>query len=271
MKCSDLKTKLFLSVNDGSLPDASLAEHLEVCPGCRSLYSEVSEMQADLARMTRPYVPATLAGSLKSAIRLEQAGGSSTTIASETGFYEWIQMRFMPYSIGVAASVLIGMTFLTMMFSGMLKTDSLPIAATTRETSILLASNSSPFANTGDNEIISPSEYAQTRLAFAGESPSVNPQGALVALTKSFVRGGMKDDEVVVVADVFGNGLARIAEVVEPSRDSQAVVDLQKALQSDPEYAAFLPTTVENRPDNVRVVLKFQSVNVSMNRKPRKR
>jgi hypothetical protein len=74
----------------------------------------------------------------------------------------------------------------------------------------------------------------------------------------------MKDEEVVVVADVFGNGLARIAEVVEPSSDLRAVSDLQKALESDPAYAAFIPSNLESRPDSVRVVLKFQSVDVSM-------
>lgn len=73
----------------------------------------------------------------------------------------------------------------------------------------------------------------------------------------------MKDDEVVVVADVFGNGLAQIAEVVEPSRNRQAVDALQKALDSDPAYAPFVSSNLDKRSENVRVVLKFQSVNVS--------
>jgi hypothetical protein len=78
------------------------------------------------------------------------------------------------------------------------------------------------------------------------------------------VRGGTKNDEMVVVADVFSNGLAQIAEVVEPSRDRRAVGELEKALDSDPAYAPFVPADLENRPESVRVVLKFQSVNVSM-------
>jgi hypothetical protein len=65
------------------------------------------------------------------------------------------------------------------------------------------------------------------------------------------------------VADVFGNGLAQIAEVVEPSRDRHAVAELQKALDSDPSYAPFVPASYENRPDSVRVVLRFQSVAVN--------
>jgi hypothetical protein len=93
----------------------------------------------------------------------------------------------------------------------------------------------------------------------------------LIALTKALVRGGMKDDEVVVVADVFGNGLAQIAEVVEPSRDRRAVGELEKALDSDPAFAPFVPANMENRPDSVRVILKFQSVNVSTGSRREKR
>ena len=109
---------------------------------------------------------------------------------------------------------------------------------------------------------ISPGDYATSRMSVSGESPSINPQGALVALTKSLVRGEMHDDEVVVVADVFGDGLARIEEVVEPSRDRRMIEDLRKALQSDPAYAPFVPASMDKRSQNIRVVLKIQSVNV---------
>ena len=73
----------------------------------------------------------------------------------------------------------------------------------------------------------------------------------------------MRDDEVTVVADVFGNGLAQIAEVVEPSRDERAVEELERALQSDPSYAPFVPANMDQRSsETIRVVLKIQSVNV---------
>lgn len=123
----------------------------------------------------------------------------------------------------------------------------------------MLASNDSLGLDALD---LSPSEYANTRLAISGESPSVNPQGALVALTRSLVRGEMKDEEVVVVADVFGNGLARIAEVVEPPADDRAIEQLEKALESDPVYAPFVPASFDGRSENMRVILKIQNVNV---------
>jgi hypothetical protein len=107
-------------------------------------------------------------------------------------------------------------------------------------------------------------------MAFAGESPSVNPQGALIAMTKSVLRGEMRDEEVIIVADVFGNGLARISEVVEPSSDDRIVQELRKALETDPAFAPFVPSSVEGRPESVRVVFMMQSVNVST-RDPRGR
>jgi hypothetical protein len=109
---------------------------------------------------------------------------------------------------------------------------------------------------------LSPYEYAFSRHAIAGESPSINPQGALVALTRSLVRGKMEDEEVVVVADVFGNGLAKIAQVVEPSDDDRSIRQLQRALESDPVYAPFVPASYDRRSETMRVVLKIQNVNV---------
>ena len=89
-------------------------------------------------------------------------------------------------------------------------------------------------------------------------------------MTNSLARNGSKDDEVVVVADIYGNGSAEIAEVVEPSRDSRAVGKLEKALDTISANSPFVPTTMENRPESVRVVLKFQTVDVKTDLKRHK-
>ena len=156
------------------------------------------------------------------------------------------------------ATVVIGLTLLSLMLT------SSPVPLSARETAldapVFLASNPD----------ISPDEYASSRLAISGESPSINPRGALVALTRSLVRGEMRDDEVVVVADVFSNGLAQISEVVEPSHDRKAVEELQKALGSDPSFAPFVSSNLDQRSsDTIRVVLKIQNVNVDTSSDPR--
>jgi hypothetical protein len=265
MKCSEIQFDLAFYA-DGDLPESSVAavrDHMQACPVCRQTYAETVEMRNALRRMRRLDMPAALGTSIKAAAIGERRMLEQSWFTFPTDVREWLQLRLLPYGVGVLATVLVGFTFLAMLFSNLIDYGQRPAGNS------LLASNRDRFDNRKVGPI-SPEEYAQTRLAFAGESPSVNPNGALVALTKTLIRGDMEDDEVVVVADVFGNGLAQIAEVVEPSRDQRAVEELAKALATDPAYAPFVPTTFEKRPENMRVVLRFQSVNVSMNQKRRR-
>lgn len=261
MKCSDLQ--LNLSLYADGFHNETVGGHLDVCPVCRERQEQFIRVQTGLRQLPRTEMPAALRTSIKAAVRAEKRSWLPVSVAAR----EWLQMRVMPYSVGAVASVLVCFGFLWMMFSGMLSPGNAPMPQVYGDPSVLLASNSNPYR---DNDI-SPFDFAQTRLGFASESPSVNPQGALVSLTRSLVHSGRADDEVVVVADVFSNGLAQIAEVVEPSRDKHAIEELQKALESDPAYAAFVPAKMENRPDSVRVILKFQSVNVDTDAPPRKR
>ena len=266
MKCSEIKSDLSLYA-DGFLAKSQnlfLKDHLAVCPLCRQRNAEIREVKAGLRRMSRPEISAPLHNQLKRSVRTEIRNTKTAWLPVSVGVRAWLQTRVMPYGVGVLASLILGFTFLTMMFSGNRNLG--PMTAATqnpyRSDSIMLASNRNPY-RLQYPESLSASDYAQTRLDVSSESPSINPQGALIALTRSLVRGGMKDDEVVVVADVFGNGLAQIAEVIEPSHNRQAVEELQKALDSDPAYAPFVSSNLDKRSDNMRVVLKFQSVNVS--------
>lgn len=267
MKCSNTQFDLAFYA-DGDLSESaavSVRDHLKVCPVCRQTYAETVEIRTALRRMRRPEVPVALSRGIKDAAIGERRRIADSWVTIPGHMREWLEMQLLPYGVGVVATVLVGFTFLAMLFSNLIDYGQRPLA----DNSILLASNRATFDNSKTGSL-TPAEYAQTRLAFAGESPSVNPNGALIALTKTLVRGDMTDDEVVVVADVFSNGLAQITEVVEPSRDRRAVEELAKALATDPAYAPFVPTTLENRPENMRVVLRFQSVNVSMNQKRRR-
>lgn len=166
----------------------------------------------------------------------------------------WTDIWLMPSSIGAVATLVLGFTLLSFVLTSRPETLTVSTSTSSREAPVFLAASD-----------LTPAEYAGTRLAIANESPSVNPRGALVALTRSLVRGEMNDDEVVVVADVFGDGLAQIAEVVEPSHDQRAIEELQKALQSDPAFAPFVPAKFDQRSNNIRVILKLQNVNVKTN------
>ncbi len=267
MICSDIQLSLPLYA-DSFADDAessTVKSHLDICPLCREHYAEFREIIMGLHRMRRPEISVYLRNTIKQNIFAETQRSAWLPFAPD--IRQWLVMRVMPYAVGVLASVTIGITFLTILFSGMLNPQPVPMAMHS-SSSMMLASNRNPLADY--DIVISPSDYAQTRLAFASESPSINPQGALIAMTRSLARSGKKNDEVVVVADIYGNGSAEIAEVVEPSHNSRAVAQLERAFDTVSTKAAFVPASMENRPESVRVVLKFQTVDVKTDLKRRR-
>jgi len=263
MRCSDVKSDLPLYSDDilNAAERAALDAHLDTCPLCRQALSEYQEVKNGLRSLARPTMSEDILASLRLAVASELVPAIRTpvfhVIEDRRG---WFETWMMPSAVGTFASVVFGMFLLWGILSTARDPNEFISLSTPRESRIVLAS-SNPMIGPESIDIL-PADYATTRLSIAGESPSINPQGALVALTKSLVRGEMKDEEVVVVADVFGNGLARIAEVVEPSDDSRAIEDLERALESDPVYAPFVPASFDKRSDRMRVVLKIQNVNV---------
>lgn len=254
IKCQDLQhdLPLYFDGNFSSEQSAAVDEHLNRCPLCRQKLAEYQDLRVALRSSARPKPPQKMLNSLRTALAAElRPEATSPGFQLIEARANWIDRWLMPYAVGGLASVVIGFTMLWAMLSTDQTIAAIPSSPRSMDRTSLLTAPE-----------MTPTEYANTRLAFAGESPSINPQGALVALTKSLVRGEMKDDEVVVVADVFGNGLAQIAEVVEPSSDRDAVMELQKALQSDPAYAPFVPANLDQRSETIRVVLKIQNVNV---------
>jgi hypothetical protein len=67
---------------------------------------------------------------------------------------------------------------------------------------------------------------------------------------------------MIVVADVYGNGSASLAAIVEPPRNPRALDDLQAALRKNP---AFVPASFDGRPQTLRVVFVLQKMNVDEN------
>jgi len=270
MNCSDIRSELTLYA-DGIINDAEakrVREHLVECPVCRERNSELRELRSAMSRMRRPEIPLSVKLQIRRAVREESIVQKTAWLPVAAETRAWLRQRVMPYAVGTLASLTIGLTMITLMFSG-LRDGNRSASTPAGSDSVLLASNRNPFS---PGDLITPADFAHSRLDVSRESPTVNPQGALMALTRSLVRGGMKDDEVVVVADVFGNGLARISEVVEPSRDGRAVAELERALDSnDPQYTPFVAANLDQRSESVRVILKFQSVDVRTRLKPRNR
>ena len=107
---------------------------------------------------------------------------------------------------------------------------------------------------------LSPDLAVAARAAFTSESPTLNPRGALAKLTLAPASDGRPDDDdMIVVADVYGNGRAALAEVVEPPRNRRMVEELQDALRKNP---AFVPASLDRRPQTMRVVFVLQRMNV---------
>ena len=263
MKCNEVKSNLPLYSDDvlTSAERAELDSHLDTCPLCRQSLSEYQAIKNGLRALSRPGLSLKAMTNLRSLVAAElkpSFAGPTFRLVDESR--DWLETWMFPSAVGTFASLLFGVFILWAILSTAPDPTSF-VADSSRKppTKVMLASENPLVPDALD---LTASEYASTRLAIAGESPSVNPQGALIALTRSLVRGEMNDEEVVVVADVFGNGLARIAEVVEPPADDRAIERLERALESDPVYAPFVPASFDGRSENMRVILKIQNVNV---------
>src|SRR5262249_13809086 len=113
------------------------------------------------------------------------------------------------------------------------------------------------------NRPISPESYSALRAPFNAESPSLSPGGALASLGQSAshtLQDKRRDaDDMVVVTDVFSNGAASLADVMQAPRDRRMLEDFQKALRED---AAFVPASLDRRPGTMRVVYSVHRVDV---------
>lgn len=250
MSCENLQFNLSL-YPDGGLTDeeqSALDRHLTQCPPCRHRLAELLGTRNRLRALSRPEMPKDTLFSIRREVAQKlQVTETAPVFVFADNYRSRLRSFLMPSTVGTIASFIIGFAMLWGLTAG-----NVPRQDFTRY-------NTSPdpvFLLSGDDRAKLPP------IPISDASPSVNPSGALVALTKSFVGDKGINDEVVVVADVFGNGLAHIAEVVEPRRNRQAVVELKKALETDPAYAPFVSAQADRRSQTVRVVLKIQRVDV---------
>ena len=256
MLCEETRSFFSIYLDDvAALPiRAAVDEHLRACPVCRAHLFELRSLRQGLRALSRPVVPQDLVGSICEAVAIEaEASRLQPRLSLSVRVAQWLGPKLMPYTVGSFASVIL----FASMFTALRPHFQALHEATTQINSFYLMAP-------GPNIYDPVQDYATSRAPFAEQSPSLNPGGALAALTHSFAHRQHSDsdqqpDEMVVVADVFSNGSASLAGVVHPPRDRQMLADFEAALRQD---AAFVPAAFDRRPDTMRVVFTLQKVDV---------
>jgi hypothetical protein len=262
MTCSESQ-KAFTPYLDGALSHeagAALSEHVGVCPVCRHQLEETRALVRGLSLMARPAPPPDLAASIRDALIIERAARNATPrLTPAERVAHWVGARLMPYSVGVVYSVVL---FIAVF--GALK-QKLVVLRNLAEAQAL-ENGQQPRWDDGRGGYdvtrpLSPDLAAAARANWGPESPTLNPRDTLAAMTVAPPGdGNPDDDDMIVVADVYSNGSAVLTEVVEPPRDRRVVEDLQNALRKNP---AFVPASLDRRPQTMRVVFVLQKMNVA--------
>lgn len=258
MSCEKI-TQLLSQYIDGVLsPAARVAvdEHLEICPVCRAHNAQLRSISRGLGQLLRPVAPATLASSISDALMIEAAARRQSQRSLREALAQWLKPRLMPYGVGSLASVIL---FVSMFFA--LRPHFVALQEAARQSNSLLAVQS--HLRYDLNQPVTPEDFSSRRAPFAAQSPSLDPGGALAALTGSYAHPHadvyQDADDMMVVADVFSNGSASLAGVVQAPRDRQMLTDFEIALR---QSAAFVPASLDRRPDTMRVVFTVQKVDV---------
>ena len=245
MTCEETRQTLSLYVDDCvSLPArVAVDEHLDRCPVCRAEIAELRALTRRLNLMTRPTPPEDLVGTINDILAIEAAARrQSPKIPLSRRIARFLEPRLMPYTVGSFASVIMFM----LMFVG-LRPHFVALREAALQQSVVID--------------ITAESLAGERAGFGDQSPTLDPRGSLAALTRAYAHPHPDDhsdaDDMIVVTDVFSNGAASLAEVVNPPRDKRMLDEFESALRQD---AAFVRASLDGRPDTMRVVFAVQKV-----------
>ena len=173
---------------------------------------------------------------------------------------KWLQPRPMRYAFSSIASIII----FTAVFAALRPHMIALREATLAFEKVQLTTVPDDFVVAGYDitKPISPESYAALRTPYNTESPSLNPGGALAMLSwepRELHESAKGRDDMMIVADVFTNGSASLANVMQAPRDRRMLQDFERALRQD---AAFVPASVDRRAETMRVVFSIQRVDV---------
>ena len=253
MTCEETRQSLSSYLDDCvSLPTrVAIDEHLDRCPVCRADVVELRSLTRSLKGMTRPVPPDGLAETISDLLTIESAARRAPKPSWSRRVARFVEPRLMPYTVGSFASVIM----FALMFAALR-----PHFVALREAA--LQGHNVIVLHTPGYDLtrpVTPEDFAASRAPFAEQSPSLNPGGALAALTRAYARPHPESDDMVVVADVFSNGAASLADVVHAPRDRRMLDDFESALRQD---AAFVPASMDRRPDTMRVVFSVKKVDI---------
>ena len=262
MSCVKFKESLSPYL-DGQLP-ASLRsacdQHLVGCPLCRSELAAARSILRGLRDFAVPAVPAGLADAINRRMMIEAAAQRKQQRKPLfSAILSWVRPRVMPYSIGAFASLLLFVGIIAALRPHLRALHDAELAIRVSDGRYILANATSEGFYLDITRPVSPKGLAAVRAPFGVESPSLNPRGALAALTMAPSHHHEGDDDMVVITDVFTDGRASLADVVQAPRDKQILSEFQDALR---ENAAFVPASYDQRPQTLRVVFVFQKVDV---------
>jgi len=260
MSCDEIQEVLPLYCDDGLAQDerAHCDRHMEVCPVCRSQLAQFRALRLRLATIHTRSAPTNLVSTIQNAVRAEVVVQRARRRAPKSEIFVdyisvWLQPRVMRYAFSSVMSILLfSLVFLALrphmiaLHEAAGALDGLTVAVESGTYNIY--------------EPITPSNYAALRQPYNAESPSLNPKGGIATLNLANNHSQNEGrDEMVVVADVFSNGTASLADVMHAPRDRRMLDDFQAALRNN---AAFVPASIDRRPETMRVVFSIQRVEV---------
>ncbi|MCA1634822.1 MAG: zf-HC2 domain-containing protein, partial [Acidobacteria bacterium] len=250
MTC-DESLRAFSLYLDGELPRetcAALDEHLGVCPLCRHQLEQTRLIIRGLSMVSRPATPPDITASINNALSIERAAGRARpALPLPERVMRWLEPHLMPYAVGAFYSAVLFVAVFGALRSQFQVLRNL--AAAQRLEAGLPYTVTWVEGEGGGYDVtrpVSPELYAAGRSLYAAESPTLNPRGALAQLAWATPSSGRPDDDdMIVVADVYGNGSASLAAVVEPPRNPRMLDELQDAFRRNP---AFVPASLDRRP-----------------------
>jgi len=261
MLCEETRQWLSQYVDDCvSLPArVAIDEHLDRCPVCRDEAIELRSLRRSLSLLAPPPPPSDLAVTIANALAIEAAARRQQPNPSMGHrLLRFVEPWVMPYSAGSFASVIMFFLMFTALRPHFV---ALREAAAQQRSSVFVIETID-----GGYDLYKPvtgAGLAAERAPVSSFSPTLDPSGALATLTVSYARPHANldgdADDMIVVTDVFSNGVASLADVVQPPRDKRMLDEFESALRQN---AAFVDASLDRRPDTMRVVFAVQKVDV---------